>query len=446
MSIILLLFHSTEKNMILVLCSLLTVHAQETDVPDDTTTEQEIELDVDLGRKGRTRGIDLDVDEYTQEKYPLLYSGMDKQLAISHTSLAGDRPLSSIEAERFGDTTQQASPKVLGTDAILIQCPNSRSSMSRIRMLYQKGNNSLNYYELDKAEELLNQAASDILCLKDPIEIETISNIYFLSGIVNIENGNPHDGYADFKRVLTFTPDYKWNNNFSPDLRVQFDKAAKDLASETEQEIVIYPEIARKNVLINGQEVSGDGKGAVNVGMNVIQVFGGQVDTYFLQVGSEGRPIELVVPAALPQDALSWISDEHSSIELALCFEGMFTPDTQLYLHDQGTVYSHIVGSDSWSAMNISSFERGTLWLRSEKFAKGLQVTGIGLFAVAGSVSTANVILTHRYNNQAKTTTTFPVYDDNRTKYNNVADGHNVWVASTLVGLGMTGIGFALAF
>lgn len=432
--------------MTLALISVLTVHAQETEVPDEILTKDERELDTDLGRKGETRGIDLDVDEYTQDKYPLLYSGMDKQLAISHTSMADDKQVSSIEAQRFWDATQEASPKVLGTDVILIQCPNSRSSMSRVRMLYQKGNNALNYYELDKAESLLNQAASDILCLKDPIEIETISNIYFLSGIVNIENGNSDAGYQDFKRALTFTPDYQWNNNFSPDLRVQFDNAAKNLASETEQDIIIYPEIARRNVLINGQEVSGDGKGVVNVGMNVIQIFGEQVDTYFLQVSSNSGTVEFVVPAALPQDALSWIQNESSSTELGLCFEGMFTSDTQLYLHDQGTVYSHIVGSDSWSTMEISSFEKSTLWLRSEKFAKGLQVSGLGLFAVAGSVSTANVILAHRYNNQAKTTTTFPVYDDNRTKYNNIADGHNVWVASTLVGLGMTGVGFALAF
>lgn len=420
--------------------------ADDVTLSDTNSDSEEVDTDLELGERGGSRGFTLEVEEYTQDLYPLLYSGMDKQLAINHASLGGDKPISSIQADRFWDATQNAAPKVLGNDAILIQCPNARSSMSRIRMLYQKGNNALNYYELDNAEKLLNQAAADILCLKDPIEIETISNIYFLSGIVNMEHGKPKDGYADFKRALTFTPDFEWNDNFSPDLRVQFDQADKDLATEPEHEIIVFPAVARKNVLVNGQELNGKGLGVVNQGMNVVQVFGEQVDTYFIQVRPEATLIELIIPETLPQEALGWIKDEQTSNELSLCLEGMYAPDTQLFLHDQGILYSHIIGSDSWSELKISSFERSTLWLRSERFAKGLQMGGLGMFAIAGSVSIANIILANRYNNQAQSTATFPVYDDNRTKYNNIADGHSVWVTSTFVGLGLAGAGFALSF
>jgi hypothetical protein len=376
----------------------------------------------------------------------LLYDGTDKQLAIFHTSLAAKVSESNIEAERFVDYIQNASPKLLGNDGLLIQCSGNRASMARVKMLFQKGNNAFNYYELDKAEEYFNQAAAEILCLKDPIDIEVISQIYYFSGIVNEEKGDSEGAYKDFRRALTFTPNLSWNENYSPDLRVSFDRASKDFAGERDILVDVYPSSIRSNILINGQELSSDGQAIVNTGLNVVQVFGEFVHTYYMQVPERATQLELVVPQGLPEDALSWVENEQQSTELQLCFEGMFPPDSNMYVHHQGMVFEHSVGTDSWTELKINNVNRSLLWLRSERFARSLKYSGLGLTAVAGSVSAANVLLSYRYNRQAQMTDTFPIYDDNRTKYNNIADGHSLWVASTLVGLGLTGIGFTLEF
>jgi hypothetical protein len=72
--------------------------------------------------------------------------------------------------------------------------------------------------------------------------------------------------------------------------------------------------------------------------------------------------------------------------------------------------------------------------------------SGIGVSTLCGSVSTIKYIQAYTFSKNASSTDLYPIFDENRTKYNDVSQNYAFWATATLTGLTATGVGLYLYF
>ena len=108
------------------------------------------------------------------------------------------------------------------------RCNGYPVSPIRFNKTIQELDYALSYFELDKALELAKSAQSNLSCLSEPPEAETVADLFFFTAIT-LFYGNDFEGArAYFSRAIAYKPNLNWNDMFGPDPKVLFEEARKE--------------------------------------------------------------------------------------------------------------------------------------------------------------------------------------------------------------------------
>jgi hypothetical protein len=105
----------------------------------------------------------------TTKQIPLLYSGLDLQASLIRSSQAAKISVDDLDAKTIIDLSGKLPPKlwVINGDTFLEEdiktCSGKPISNLHIRTMAQTANNSLDYYELDKASQYLTKAQRQVV-------------------------------------------------------------------------------------------------------------------------------------------------------------------------------------------------------------------------------------------------------------------------------------------
>ena len=380
-----------------------------------------------------------------QIEFPLLFSGVDQQIAITRAAASTKKPNESFVPQTFTDITYGKSSFVIGAES-LRSCSGGPISMSRLRMLSQKAENELSYYQLEKAKIHLSAAVDGIVCLQDTIDVETVTRIYYLSGVLQQAINNDSLAREHFSVAISLQPNLQWDNYFAPDALPLFEDAQKAFASSEETILNIIPNRMRTNIWVNGLPLTEGEEAVVHTGLNFIQILGRTTETYILSVGEDATDLTLVVPSGIPNTANTWVNDEIQRAELDTLLPQVLETDSTIYIHNNGEIWETTVGSTDWKQLEVPRWANNSARFSKEQFGKGLFWSGVGLTTVCGGISAIKYIQASSYVNSAGQAEEFPVYDENRTKYNDISDTYVYWASSTVAALGITGIGLFLQF
>ncbi len=145
--------------------------------------------------------------------------------------------------------------------------------------------------------------------------------------------------WAGFRQARIFDPDLAWESGFSLDARPIFDAAGAELANTSARSLVVVPPPMAVALHIDGRPATPDPDGIALVpGSHLVQLGEQQQLTLEVEVGAD-LDSTLVIPAAVPPEAVSWPADA----ELRPALEAVLTSAL-----DRGTIAWFAIGESVW--------------------------------------------------------------------------------------------------
>ena len=389
----------------------------------------------------------------TAAQVPLLYSGLDLQASLIRSSQAGKISVDELNAQTIIDLGGKSSPKlwvINGEEAAeeaIKSCDGKLISNIHIQTLAQTANNSLDYFELDKASQHLEKAQKQVVCLQERFNADNVRQMYFLQGILEQYKGNNEASTQAFSSAIRIKPDLEWDSSKSPDAKPNFDQAKAEFSKLDAKPLEIIPAEAASSLWINGAPLLDTDSPTIYVGENIIQVIGLETTTYEISIPKDAETIRLIIPSTMPVTAHTWVQDAEKTGELNLVLDSVLEKDTRLLIHDSGRVWETNVGSNQWTELKVPKF--------AETRLQAKKITGQTLFWSGLATSTVSLgfgINSYVKGNQAYQNSLDTSSDDwtgftkHRSDLNNYTDTYQISWLVFAGGLGVSGLGYALAF
>ena len=198
---------------------------------------------------------------------------------------------------------------------------------------------ALLYAELDRAEAAVSAAVAWAPCAA--LSAPELSALMRTWGIVAAHTEGP--AQERFTIARTMFPGMAWDERFAPRYRQGFDAAQP---SATETQLTVLP---RGDVLIDGQPTTPN----LAVGMHIVSI--GSVGAW---VDLLDAPDTLVLPAAYPDDALSWIADDARRSELTALLAVTLGEGERAMVHHDGVLWEGLTGRVDWTAQTPTTPEQ----------------------------------------------------------------------------------------
>ena len=386
-----------------------------------------------------------------EKTYTLLYSGTDPEASTVRTSLAADIDAEQLQLQTIVDVTRTATPTYLSQkDSAekveqLDGCTGSTITNKHIQNYTQTADNHLSYYELEKAAADLNKAETSLVCLQELFNADDVRQMYYLKGILEQTQGNDDASQQSFSSAIRIKPDIQWNNFYSPDAKPNFDAAKSEFSSLGSIALDIIPSEAASSLWINGTPLLDVNSPTIYSGTNIIQIVGLETTTYEISVPSDVDSIKLVLPSTLPNTAFTWVEDTEKVSELSSVLNTVIDPSSTVYVHNAGRVWSNDIGTSTWTELEVPKFAETRLNAR--------KITGQTLFwsgLATGAISiglSANYYIQGQQSYRASADTNeWDQFVDHRADLTSLESRYQTSMLTTLGGLGLAGLGYAIAF
>lgn len=203
------------------------------------------------------------------------------------------------------------------------------------------------------------EAEAALGCLDEPVSPEVAANLYLWLGVVNSQTDLSLTTAA-FRQMLKFTPEARWKQGMQDIYgRAAFEQA-RNLEAESFKVLmqVVPPEL--EDLWVDGRRIDDASRGVqVSPGMHLVQLRSpGEQDVRTLRVTIDGGGVPaLVIPAAIPADATSWIHKPDSRKHLSAALAAVFGEDLEILLVSREEVWGGRTGLDDWSLLTRPSME-----------------------------------------------------------------------------------------
>jgi hypothetical protein len=358
---------------------------------------------------------------------------LDLQASLIRSSQAAKISVDDLDAQTIIDLSGKLSPKlwVIKGDNPLEEdiktCSGKPISNLHIRTMAQTANNSLDYYELDKASQYLTKAQKQVVCLQERFNPDDVRKMYYLLGILEQFQGNNEASVQAFSSAI------------------RFDQAKAQFSKLDAVPLEIIPAQAASSLWINGAPLLDAESPTIYVGENIIQVIGLETTTYEISIPKDAEKLRLVIPSTTPVTANTWVQDAEKTEEFNLVLNSVLEKDTRLLVHDSGRVWETQVGSNQWTELKVPKF--------AETRLQAKKITGQTLFwsgLMTSSVSLGMGINSYMKGNQAYQasvdTNDWDEFSNLRSDLINYKDTYQVSVLVLAGGLGLSGLGYVWAF
>lgn len=387
----------------------------------------------------------------TVETSPVFYSGTDGEASLVRTSMAAGVAVEVLELQTIVDMTSSAHPQLLSmrgdSNSIekLKSCAGNAITNKHVQNYTQTAFNHYSYYELEKSGAALDKAESSLVCLQELFNGEDVRSMYYLKGILEQSQGRDAESKQAFSSAIRIKPDLQWNNTFAPDAKPIFDAAKEEFSNLNSVPLTLVPQTAASSLWINGTPLLDVDNPSIYAGTNIIQIVGLETTTYEITIPADVDGVRLILPSTLPNTAYTWASDPEKSTQLSEVLSVILKEESSVYVHDSGKVWTSDVGQFKWTELEVPKFAETRL--NAKKITgQTLFWTGLATSAVGFGLST-NYYMRGQQTYQASTNTDdWNEFKGHRETLTLLEGNYQSSVITTLSGLGLTFLGYTLAF
>ena len=391
------------------------------------------------------KGPKVQVDKVVQDVFPVLYNGQDENTALIRVTASSKIDIEKLKPLTISDMAGGRLPAVLqGGEAI--NCSGAPISMPRIRMMVQQAENEIAYFELEKAEARLSTANKGLGCLRDTVDPAIASRLHLLRGITAAGQEDSKMAFESYKRAVIFNPTIAWDDYFSPDFRTEFDNAKKSVATLKEIPIRFIPNSSNTMIWLNGIPISTKEEITVTPGEHLVQMDWGNVTSTRIVVEETADSVSLIIPAAVPISAHTWVADEKRREDLGNVFAGMLEPESVVYVHEAGDVYSLTAGQQNWQKLEVP--RRFGVDAQNSRYLLGQvgMYGGAAMAIIGGSIFAYNSLVAGDANRKALSTDSFQVYQSLSNAFYSAKDTSNIGAAILFGGAALGASGFLVQY
>ncbi|MEC7985683.1 MAG: hypothetical protein VX278_11005 [Myxococcota bacterium] len=388
-----------------------------------------------------------------QTVFPVIFSGLEPQMALLRAAAASKKDISTLKPTTMIDLAAKKKMIVrlkegkedwlFGTAS---SCSSYPMSISNLKMLTQTADNDIMYDEIQKAEKRLLSASNSLVCLQDQIDADVVQRLYFLKGVLEqIKEDNDASAKA-FSLAVRFKPDLEFGDDHSEEAEVIFNEAKRSLSKAKEIPMSYIPFSPKTTIWVNGVPLLEGAEHFLYEGENIIQVVSEQtIQTYGVELDSKITEVQLVIPSAIPLESSTWVSDEQKRTELDFLINQIGEPQTELFVHNSGEIWTTTIGTSNWQQLNVPK-NVGPKADPRELTGKILFWSGVATVVVAGSYTGVNFLNGVNSVNTAGSTQDFSVYDRSQSDYVDAKAKYNIGWTITLGGAAVGGLGYWMAF
>ena len=180
---------------------------------------------------------------------------------------------------------------------------------------------------------MLSATRDLLVCLKQPVPPTTAAKVFFLSGILDAEEGRMNKAKAHFAQALTLYPALSWDENYSPKSGLSlFEKASEAQAAQAPGTLHAIPDTAAYAVWVDGVALSPDLASRELVpGRHLVQIGSPNVTSYWAEI----RPYDslyIFIREDVPDAAVNWATNPDLADDLSALLASEVGQGTPLYV------------------------------------------------------------------------------------------------------------------
>lgn len=306
------------------------------------------------------------------------------EVARETASRRARRPPEDFYTVSLADLMLGRDPVAVGDDGEVTGCGDAPRSQEHLQKIVEQAQSHVDNLREGAARSALDVAAGTLVCLSDHVDPQLAARVFFLRGVTAHRDADLVAALAEFRQALIFHDSLEWDDAFSPDIKKSFDAAVESMVDAQEGHLQFVPHPGDGALWVDGHpRPASDGTVAVPAGRHLIQIYkplagsvvSGMVDVLPSQV------MEIVVPHAVPADALGWASDRERWRDLSNLFLAVPSlrdvPD--VYVVHRGGVWRGSAGGAVWMQEGPSA---------GQARATALKITGGTLLAAGGGLVT----------------------------------------------------------
>ena len=376
----------------------------------------------------------------SQSVFSVINEGLEENVSLIRVSLAAKREQSQLQSVTRAKL--QSNPTKLLGQGTLTFCDSQKDSMARLRRRIEKAENSLYFGELQQALSTLKEVGDTLNCLEGDIDIESLSNLFYLQGLVYFELGQEKEAANAYTMAFNFLPSKAWNDSFPDASKQLFDDIKKSLKTSPKVNFYAYPMVGGSSVFIDGIDVRNGEE--VTKGRHLVSVE--RVGFAWLDIPDDAETISMVIPQHLPIETLDWASDPEKQAELSMVLSGIYPKNDRVYFEKDQKVWQLTVGHQDWTSLEIPKtlIKPGTspAVIASRVMTWG----GIATLVIGGSIASYSGLQASAANRDGQTADSFDTYSQAQSRYNSSFDRYRVGIGVTTVGAALAGGGIAWTF
>ena len=412
---------------------------------------------------------------------PVLHMGEDPGILLSKAGAAAKRPVDDLRVMTFGEMTRSKPAIMLGGGRVE-SCFGAPATDDSVRSSLDRVERALSYMETDKAVAHIQVGEDAIRCLTEPADAQRIARLAFLKGFVAVDEGDEAGAKAAFELAHTVDRDMVWDEDFPPDAKPMFEAVREDVVNRAPRTVRLVPAPADGVVWVDGvRKVINDGLMSLTPGKHLVQIPGFKMTTVWVHLrglepaeantkaqmdndtaegedpseteGAERVSVEnpdtqptLIVPAAVPDEAVGWALVESKRPDLDLILSVLYDPDSMVYFSADGVLVAHPVRSTEWVELTIpAGFGAGGMASRLIA-GRSLMWTGVAALGGGAVLATTSWAQAGSAARAADTAGNWRAFDKEEGRYETASNMMNVARWTLLGGAVLGGAGVALQY
>ncbi len=323
----------------------------------------------------------------------MLYPGTDPGGAVARATGATKVPAEDLSPLTIRQLVEGQPPRLEGPGS-LTTCAAAPTDLQSLRDNIARAQRSLAYLDYEQTVAGLRSSETLIGCLKEPLDGTVAGRLYFLLGLSLFNQGQLADAKAAFRRAHVFQPGMPWDDYYAPKGKPLFEEAAKEVAALVPVSVQLVPSPAPEAVWIDGKPSAIlNGNVLLLPGAHVFQVATPSVLTMTVTVEPMGGT-KLIIPAAIPSDALPWVADPSKQSQLSSVLGTVLPAGSTVYISSGTSIWQGTIGDPVWVELEVPTGFLSAMGGKRGKFVAGQTLfwTG-GISAVGGGALTVVSLL-----------------------------------------------------
>ena len=318
------------------------------------------------------------------ESTPVVFGGEGSaDVARETASRRARRPADEFYTISLADLMLGRDPVAVSDHGEVQACGDAPRSQEHLLKVVEQAESHVDNQREGAALSTLDVAVETLVCLQDHVDPQLAARVHFLRGVVAHRDGDVATSLSEFRQALIFDLSLQWDDGFNPQIKQSFEAAVESMRDVEVAHLVFVPHPGDGALWVDGEaKPAGDGEVVVAAGRHLIQIYkplAGSVVSGMVEV-LPGQVVEIVVPHAVPTDALGWASDRRRWHDLSNLFLAVPSlreaPD--VYVVHKGGVWRGSAGGAVWVQEGPSE---------GQTRATALTVTGVTLMAAGGGLA-----------------------------------------------------------